>query len=210
VEVGFLVAVVVSVFAIVDPIGMLPFFAALTDDFDAADRQVVLQRAIAVLGTILTVFAIAGRFLFAAFGFTLGAFEIAGGILLFYVAFEMLNGEMTKTRLGDEDRADALQRRDEIAIVPLGIPLLAGPGAISTVMIYIGSAGTNLFDIASVFVAIAVTTATSYAILRYGHGILRRLGRVGAMAITRVLGLLLAAVGVQFVLDGVLAVAPHL
>ena len=107
-----------------------------------------------------------------------------GGILLFFVAFEMLNGEMTKTRLGAEDRADALARRDEISIVPLGIPLLAGPGAISTVMIYIGSAGTNVFDILSVFVAIGVTTAASYVILRYGHGILRRLGRVGAMAIT--------------------------
>lgn len=208
-EVEFLVAVSASVFAIVDPLGMLPFFAALTDGFDTVDRQVVLTRAIAVLGTVLTVFAIAGRFLFAAFGFTLAAFEIAGGLLLFYVAFEMLNGEITRTRLGQEDKADALARRDEISIVPLGIPLLAGPGAISTVMIYIGSAGTNLFDIVSVFVAIAITTALSYAILRYGHGILDRLGRVGAMAITRVLGLLLAAVGVQFVLNGILAAIPH-
>ena len=207
---GFFVAVTVSVFAIVDPLGTLPFFVALTERYDAADRRVIMTRAVVVLGVILTTFALVGRFLFAAFGFTLAAFEIAGGILLFLVAYDMLNGEIAKTRLGPQDQADALARRDEISVVPIGIPLLAGPGAISTVMIYVGSAGTDLIDILATFVAIAVTTAATYVIFRYGHRILRVLGRVGAMAITRVLGLLLAAVGVQFVLDGVIAVAPHL
>ncbi|HEV8050368.1 MAG TPA: MarC family protein [Thermoplasmata archaeon] len=209
-EVGFFVAVVVSVFAIVDPIGTLPFFVTLTDGFSAEDREIVLRRAVLVLGTILTVFAVAGRFLFLAFGFSLAAFEIAGGILLFWVAFEMLNGELTRTRLGDAERADALARRDEISVVPLGVPLLAGPGAISTVMIYEGSAGGDPISILATFVAIAITTAATFVVLRYGQGILRAIGRVGVMALTRVLGLLLAAVGVQFVLDGVLAVVPHL
>src|SRR5580700_2077521 len=209
-EVGFLIAVVVSVFAIVDPIGTLPFFVARTEGFPPADREVVLRRAVLVLGSVLTVFAVAGRFVFSAFGFTLGAFEIAGGILLFWVAFEMLNGELTRTRLGDADRADALSHRDEIAVVPLGVPLLAGPGAMSTVMIYEGSAGGNPISILATFVAIGVTTGATFVVLRYGQGILRALGRVGVMALTRVLGLLLAAVGVQFVLDGVVAVAPHL
>lgn len=209
-EIGFFVAVAVSVFAIVDPIGTLPFFVALTEGFPEADREVVLRRAVSVLGIVLTVFALAGRFVFAAFGFTLGAFEIAGGILLFWVAFEMLNGQVTRTRLGETDRADALARRDEISIVPLGVPLLAGPGAISTVMIYEGSAGSDPFAILATFVAIAVTTVATFVILRFGPRILRSLSRVGVMALTRVLGLLLAAVGVQFVLDGVFAVAPHL
>ncbi|HXQ94350.1 MAG TPA: MarC family protein [Thermoplasmata archaeon] len=209
-EVGFFVAVVVSIFAIVDPIGTLPFFVALTEGFSPADRQIVLQRAVLVLGSILTVFAVAGRFLFLAFGFSLAAFEIAGGILLFWVAFEMLNGELTRTKLGEADRADALARRDEISVVPLGVPLLAGPGAISTVMIYEGSAGGDPLSILATFVAIAITTAATFFVLRYGQGILRAIGRVGVMALTRVLGLLLAAVGVQFVLDGVFAVLPHL
>ncbi|MCI4324388.1 MAG: MarC family protein [Thermoplasmata archaeon] len=209
-EIGFFVAVVVSVFAIVDPIGTLPFFVALTEGFPEADREVVLRRAVAVLATVLTLFAVAGRFVFAAFGFTLGAFEIAGGILLFWVAFEMLNGELTRTRLADADRADALTRRDEVAIVPIGVPLLAGPGAISTVMIYEGSAGSDPLSILATFVAIAITTVATFLTLRYGPAILHYLGRVGVMAMTRVLGLLLAAVGVQFVLDGIFAVAPHL
>ncbi|HKV90262.1 MAG TPA: MarC family protein, partial [Thermoplasmata archaeon] len=169
-EAEFLVAVVVSVFAIVDPIGTLPFFAALTDGFTEEDRRLVLRRSVAVLAAVLTLFAVAGRFLFAAFGFTLAAFEIAGGILLFFVAFDMLNGEIGKTRLGAEDRADALARRDEISVVPIGIPLLAGPGAISTVMIYIGSAGSNPLDIASTFIAIGVASAATYIVFRFGQG----------------------------------------
>ena len=209
-EVEFIAAVSASVFAIVDPIGILPFFTALTEPFSPQDREVILRRSIAVLASVLTLFAVAGRFLFAGFGFTLAAFEIAGGILLFWVAFEMLNGEITRTRLAAGEQADALAKRDEIAVVPLGIPLLAGPGAISTVMIYIGSAGSNFIDIVGVFLAIALTTVASYVILRYGQGILRRLGRLGTLAIARVLGLLLAAVAVQFVLNGIIAVAPQL
>jgi len=130
------VAVFVTVFALVDPIGALPFYVSLTDGFDQADRLIVVRRAVLVLGTILTVFAVVGRFLFAAFGLTLAAFEIAGGVLLFVVAYDMLHGEVTRTKLTTADRAEAEARRDEVAVVPLGIPLLAGPGAISTVMIY--------------------------------------------------------------------------
>ncbi|HEV2165994.1 MAG TPA: MarC family protein [Thermoplasmata archaeon] len=205
-DLAFLAAVVVSVFALVDPLGTLPFFVALTEGMDGADRLVVLERATIVVGTILTVFAIFGRFVFAAFGFTLEAFEIAGGILLFLVAYDMLRGQVANTRLTATDREEAIAHRDEISVVPLGIPLLAGPGAISTVMIYEGYAGSDPIDIAATFIAIAVTTALTYVILRYGQDILRYMGRVGVMALTRVMGLLLAAIAVQFILNGILAV----
>ncbi|HTT73123.1 MAG TPA: MarC family protein [Thermoplasmata archaeon] len=198
-------AIIVTVFAIVDPIGTLPFFVTLTEGFGEADRKVILHRSVFVLGGILGLFALVGRFLFQAFGFTLAAFEIAGGILLFMVAFDMLQGRIGGTRLTPADHDDALQRRDEIAVVPLGIPLLAGPGAISTVMIYEGTAGNDPLIVPATFVAIGITTGLTYLILRFGQPILRRLGRVGLMAMTRVLGLLLAAVGVQFVINGVLA-----
>lgn len=209
-DLGFLLAVVVSVFALVDPFGALPFFVALTEGFDSHDRHAVAGRAVAVLGGVLLGFALVGRFLFEAFGFTLAAFEIAGGALLFVVAFEMLQGETTRSKLTAQDRADALARRDEVAVVPLGIPLLAGPGAISTVMIYEGSAGGDPLNIAATFVAIAIATASSWVILRYGPEILTRMGRPGIMALTRVMGLLLAAVGVQFILNGLLSTFPGL
>jgi multiple antibiotic resistance protein len=202
-------AVFVTVFALVDPFGALPFFVSLTEGFSEADRRIVRRRAIIVLGSILGMFALVGRFLFDAFGLTLAAFEIAGGAILFIVAYDMLHGEVTRTKLTSEDREEAIARRDEIAVVPLGIPLLAGPGAISTVMIYEGSAGGDPFMVAVVFLAIAVTTAATFFILKYGQKIFRYFGKTGIMAMTRVLGLLLAAVGVQFVLNGVFGAFGH-
>jgi len=210
VELAFYAAIIVTVFAIVDPIGTLPFFVTLTEGFSESDRRVIMTRAVLVLGGILTIFALFGRFLFLAFGFSLAAFEIAGGILLFVVAYDMLHGEITRTKLSVEDRQEAIQRRDELSVVPLGIPLLAGPGAISTVMIYEGNSGNDPLSIVATFVAIMITTVATFFILRYGQPILRAMGRVGVMALTRVLGLLLAAVGVQFVLNGFFAIAPHL
>jgi multiple antibiotic resistance protein len=200
-------AIIVTVFALVDPIGGLPFFVALTDGFDRQERQVVLRRAILTLGAVLTTFALVGRFLFLAFGFTLAAFEVAGGILLFLVAYDMLRGEVTRTKLspGAEDR----ERRSEVGIVPLGIPLLAGPGAISTVMIYEGNAGNDPLIIVATFVAIGLVTLLSYLIFRFGQRILQAVGRVGVMAMTRVLGLMLAAVGVQFVAIGIVGLFPN-
>jgi multiple antibiotic resistance protein len=205
-DLAFAGAVIVSVFAIVDPIGTLPFFVALTGGFSESDRRLVGDRAVLVLVVLLTLFALLGRFLFSAFGFTLQAFEIAGGILLFIVGYDMLQGEVARTKLTDRDEADALARRDEISIVPLGIPLLAGPGAISTVMIYEGTAGSNPIELSATFVAIAVSSFATWITFRYGAAILDRLGRVGVMALSRVLGLILAAIGVQFVITGILAV----
>jgi len=204
------VAIVVTVFAIVDPIGALPFYLTLTEGFDAADRVIIVRRAVLVLGSVLTLFALLGRFLFSAFGFSLGAFEIAGGIILFFVAFDMLQGELTRTKVSAQDRAAAIVRRDELSVVPLGIPLLAGPGAISTVMIYEGNAGNDPVVIVAAFVAILITSAATFVTFRLGDRILRKIGRVGVMAMTRVLGLILAAVGVQFVLNGIASVVPHL
>ena len=203
-------AIVVTIFAIVDPVGTLPFFVSLTAGFSSEDRNVILHRCVLVLGGVLTVFALFGRFLFQAFGFTLAAFEIAGGILLFMVAYDMLRGEIARVKLTPQDRDEAIARRDELSVVPLGIPLLAGPGAISTVMIYEGNASNSVPSIAATFVAILVTTVATFFILRYGQPILRAMGRVGIMAMTRVLGLLLAAVGVQFVISGIIGSFPTL
>lgn len=209
-ELAFLAEVMVSVFALVDPIGTLPFYVALTQGFSENERREVVRRAVIVVGSLLTLFAVVGRFLFAAFGFSLGAFEIAGGMILFLVAYDMIRGEMTRTKLNEADRSEALARPDEVAVVPLGIPLLAGPGAISTVMIYEGNAGGDPLAILATFLAVAVTTALTFVILRYGAGILNRVGPVGVGAIARVMGLLLAAVAVQFVLNGLAAVLPTL
>lgn len=202
-ELAFILAATASLFATVDPIGTLPFFVALTEGFEEEDKRVILRRAVATTGTTLAIFLIAGNFLFAAFGFTLYAMEISGGILLFLIAYDMLHGDVGK-KLAPADREEAIRKRDELAIAPLGIPLLAGPGAIATVMVYVGNAQGNLTEIAGLFVAILAVTLVSFAILHFGRGIFRYLGRVGITAIIRVMGLLLGAVAVQFVINGVL------
>jgi len=202
--------IVLSLFAIVDPLGTLPFYVSLTEGFEAADRAVIVRRAVLVMGGVLALFALLGRFLFSVFGLSLAAFEMAGGALLFVVAFDMLHGEVTRVRLTPQDREEAIARRDELSVVPLGIPLLAGPGAISIVMIYEGNAGNDPGVVAATFVAILIIASATFVVLRLGAGIFRSMGRVGVMAMTRVLGLILAAVGVQFVLDGVLRAFGHL
>jgi multiple antibiotic resistance protein len=204
-EIGFFLAVTVSIFAIVDPFGTLPFFVGLTDGFSDVDRAVVLRRAVIVLGATLGLFAIAGRLLFAAFGFTLAAFEIAGGIILFLVAYEMLQGQLARSKLTPRDQDEAIARRDEISVVPLGIPLLAGPGAISTTMIYAATAGSDPIALSSTLIAIAITTGATFVVLTFGQRIFRAMGRLGVTALTRVMGLVLAAVGVQFVINGTVA-----
>ncbi len=201
----FLIAAV-TIFAVVDPVGTLPFFAAFTVGFTPADRRVVLERSVVIFTSILVAFALVGKFLFAAFGFTLAAFEIAGGILLFIVAYDMLRGEIGPTKLTATDRDEAIQRRDEISVFPLAIPLLAGPGAISTVMIYAGSTTAGTVGVLAAVVGALLTGAATFIIFRFGQRILDALGRVGVMALTRVLGLLLAAVAVQFVITGILGV----
>ncbi len=201
----FLIAAV-TIFAVVDPIGTLPFFAAFTIGYAPADRRVVLHRTVLFFTSILVAFALVGKFLFAAFGFTLSAFEIAGGILLFIVAYDMLRGEIGPTKLTATDRDEAIQRRDEISVFPLAIPLLAGPGAISTVMIYAGSPSAGPLGVLAAVTGAVFTGAATFIIFRFGQRILDVLGRVGVMALTRVLGLLLAAVAVQFVITGILGV----
>src|SRR3989449_473357 len=135
VDLAFGATAMASIFAIVDPLGVVPFFSVLTEDLTPAQKQNIISKACLTTTITLGVFAVFGQWIFAAFGFTIPAFKIAGGIVLFGVAFEMLRGERSRTRLTAQEREETLER-DEVAVVPLGIPLLAGPGAITTVMIY--------------------------------------------------------------------------
>jgi multiple antibiotic resistance protein len=198
----FFLATTASLFVVVDPVGTVPFFVALTRGYDEADRRAILLRAILTVAGVLSVFVIAGKWLFQAYGFTLSAVQISGGILLFYMAFQMLYGEVG-TKISAADREEAIARRDELAIAPLGIPLLAGPGSIATVMIYEGAAGGSLLAQGAVFLAVLLISLLSFVTLYFGQRIFGYLGRVGITAIVRIMGLLLAAVAVQFVINGI-------
>src|SRR6266567_211397 len=206
VDLAFGATAMASIFAIVDPLGVVPFFSVLTEGMTPVEKQDIVSKACLTATITLGVFAIFGQWIFAAFGFTIPAFKIAGGILLFGVALEMLHGERSRSRLTPQEREETLER-EEVAVVPLGIPLLAGPGAITTVMIYmahpVGDTADKLFVFAGILVAVLVT----YFLLHNADRIFRRLGRTGTRAIGRVMGLLLAAIAVQFLIDGIVAAA---
>jgi multiple antibiotic resistance protein len=192
-----------TLFVILDPIGMLPFFISLTQGFNAADRDYVIQRSTVFAFLLLFLFALLGRYLFVLLHFTIYSFEIAGGVLLFAISFNMLFGESPSSKLTPMDQETLLSRREEIGIVPLGMPLLAGPGAISSVVIYAQASEGSLPDSLTLYAAIFLVVLLSYVVLRLGVRILDRVGRVGVIAISRVFGLLLAAIAVQFVINGV-------
>ena len=207
VDVAFAATAVASIFAVVDPIGVTPFFTLLTEDMTPEQKRRVIVRTCIVCGSTLTFFALFGQWIFTAFGFTLPAFRIAGGILLFGVAFEMLHGERSRSRLTDKEREETLERADEVAVVPLGIPLLAGPGAITTVMIYMSRPTADVLDKMFVFAGILVSVLVAFLLLHYADRIFRRIGRTGVRALGRIMGLLLAAIAIQFIIDGAIGAA---
>jgi multiple antibiotic resistance protein len=203
VDVAFAATAMASIFAIVDPLGVVPFFSVLTEDMDSAQKRDVISKSCLVATFTLGIFAVFGQGIFAAFGFTIPAFEIAGGLLLFGVAFEMLNGERPRTKMTESERTETLERED-VGVIPLGIPLLAGPGAITTVMIYMSTPVSDPLDKMFIFAGILVAILTTFFLMHYADRIFRRIGRTGTKALGRIMGLLLAAIAIQFIINGVI------
>ena len=188
-----------SVFVIVDPFAVVPIYIAMTDRFSAAAlRRIRIKASVAAAG-ILVVFALTGMTVFNVFGITIPAFQISGGILLFKFSLEQLTA--TRTRVKEEEKDEGLVRED-ISIFPLATPLLAGPGAISTVVLQSSKAESHLQTIGLV-VAIVSALAVCSLVLRSAPYLYRILGKTGLNLITRLMGLILAAVAVQFILNGV-------
>jgi multiple antibiotic resistance protein len=189
-----------AIFFVVDPMGVIPIFVAMTrDDSEEKKADMAYRASVAAFG-ILTSFAIAGTFIFKVLGVTLGAFKVAGGILLLITSVEMLRATQTRTRMTPEE-GNAGAEREDIAIFPLAIPLLAGPGSIATVTALMGRAGKIIYAI-PVVLSIAVTCVASYAMLRAAGRIAHLLGVTGLSVMNRVIGLIIGAIAVQFIFDG--------
>jgi multiple antibiotic resistance protein len=197
-----------AVFFVVDPMGAVPVFVAMTQRDSDAKREQMARRASITAFVILTLFAVAGTVIFRLLGVTLGAFKVAGGILLLLTSIEMLRAQQVRTRIIPEEQQEGTDK-DDVAIFPLAIPLLAGPGAIATVTALMGRAGRTLFMV-PVVLSIAVTCVASYAMLRAASQISRLLGVTGLNVMNRVIGLIIGAIAVQFVFDGLKDTFPRL
>jgi len=208
VDYAFGVAVILSLVAIIDPPGVIAPFLVLTEGFTPQEKRQVVTKSCVVAAVTLAVFAVFGQWIFAVFNFTIPAFKIAGGILLFATAFQMTQGQRTsRTRITERGREEEVEA---LGVVPLGIPLLAGPGAITTVLVYMTKETGDPLDKMFVFVGILAAVLITFVLLNSADRVFRRVGRTGTIAFGRIMGIVLAAVGVQFVLDGILQVVSGL
>ncbi|MBZ4419984.1 MarC family protein [Myxococcus sp. RHSTA-1-4] len=189
-----------AVFFVVDPIGVVPLFLAMTAGDSQEKMRRTAMRACLVACGMMLFFALFGGVIFKVFGVSLGAFRVAGGILLLITALDMLRARPSETRTTPTEEQEGVVKED-VAIVPLAIPLLSGPGAIATAMVLMAKGKTLTFAI-PVLAAIVLTFLASYFILRASGMIQRVLRQSGVAIVERVMGLILAAIAVQFIADG--------
>jgi len=190
-----------SLLFIVDPVAVIPTYLVITQGSSVEARRRTALRACIAAGLLMTVFGVAGNAIFHVFGITLPAFRIAGGFILWLVALDMLRGERT-TQESTEEIVEG-QEKEDVALTPLAMPMLAGPGAISTVMVLAGQA-RGVPGYVAVYGSIWLTATICWLTLRAGDRLVTILGQTGIRVMTRIMGLLLAAVATQFIITGAL------
>jgi multiple antibiotic resistance protein len=198
--VRFSVLALSSIFFLVDPFAALPTFLAVTAGADAQRRRKMAWKASVTAMVVLSAFAVAGQYIFRMFGITLPAFEIAGGVILLLIGLDMLEAKRSLTQESHEEAAEAALKEDA-GIVPLGIPMLAGPGAITSVMVLVGQAQTK-WQMVAILASIFITAAICYLVLGNSDRVARALGETGVRILVRIMGLLLVALAVQYFVNG--------
>jgi multiple antibiotic resistance protein len=198
--VRFSLLAVSSIFFLVDPFAAIPSFLAITNGVDPARRSRMARKGALTCFIVLTTFAFAGRLIFRMFGITLPAFEIAGGLILLLIGLDMLEAKRSPTQEATGDTEEAASKEDA-GIVPLGIPMLAGPGAISSVMVLVGQVNTA-WQMTAIVGCIAFTALVSYWVLAGAGRVRTFMGETGIRILVRIMGLLLVALAMQFFVNG--------
>lgn len=194
---SFALLAITSVVAVVEPGSNVAIYLSLTEGMSKEEKQRIVRKAMRIAFVVLAFFAIAGQLVFSFFNITISAFEIAGGLLLVDVALRMLHPRK------DEYTSEELE---DVAIVPLAFPLTAGPGSITTVMLLMSQA-SGLIEWLFVFVAIFVSVLLSYIGMTYADRLVNRLGTEGLRVVTRIMAIVVLAIAVQFMINGVMDVA---
>ncbi|MFB3766346.1 MAG: MarC family protein [Methanotrichaceae archaeon] len=189
-----------SIFVIVNPIEATMVFISLTAGLKTEEKRKIYRHTTIVAFEIAFIFAVGGDLVLRFFGITVDSLRVAGGILLFLVAMDMLRGGRQQKKVTEAEMRDA-NTREDISVFPLAMPLLTGPGAITTVVVLMGAAAT-IPEKAMVLLAIVLTFGLAYYILKFSELIDRALGITGIMVLTRILGLILGAIAVNFVATG--------
>lgn len=198
----FALLTLTSIFFLVDPFAVIPLFLAVTSDVPVAERIRIARKAALTCAIVLCGFALAGSLIFKLFGITLPAFKIAGGIILLQIGVDMLQAKQSGQRSTPEETQEGSAKEDA-SIIPLGMPMLAGPGAISTVMVLIGESHT-MWRRGVVYTAILVTSFVAFLVLAAAGRVRRYMGETGIRILMRLMGLLLVALAVQFIANGLI------
>jgi multiple antibiotic resistance protein len=199
--VSFALVTFSAIFFVVDPLALVPTFLSMTAGDSVEKKHRMAKKAGLATAVTLLIFAGAGGVIFEVFGITLGAFRVAGGVLLFLLALDMMRATPSKVRQTEAEEREGAEK-DDVAIVPLTIPMLAGPGAIATTMVCVSNAKGRLVEQLVVGAVVVVTGLLTWLILRSALLVEKRLGTTGLNVLTRVMGLIVAAVAVQFVVAG--------
>ncbi|MFN3853485.1 MAG: MarC family protein [Phreatobacter sp.] len=203
--VEFITGALVTMFVIVEPVALVPIFLAVTQGFSADQRRQVAWRACLIAFLILAACAFVGDWLLRKLGISLPAFRIAGGLLVFWIAFEMVFGLRANRKSETAREAIGKEHIVNVAAFPMAIPLLAGPGAITATLLLAGQASAQPVMMAALIGVLAVVILVSWVCLSLAETVDRLLGTLGNAVVSRLLGIILAALAVQFVLDGVRA-----
>jgi multiple antibiotic resistance protein len=200
--VRFSVLALSSIFFLVDPFAAIPSFLAITEMADPPRRKRMARKGALTCFIVLTSFALGGQLIFRMFGITLPAFEVAGGLILLLIGLDMLQAKRSATQEATGETEEASHKEDA-GIVPLGIPMLAGPGAISSVMVLVGQVPSLWhWEMGAILGSIGLTSLVSYWVLAGADGVRRVMGETGIRILVRIMGLLLVALAMQFFVNG--------
>ena len=189
-----------SIFFLVDPFAALPTFLAITEGADEVRRRRIAFKGSLTALIVLGSFALAGEEIFRIFGISLPAFELAGGVVLLLIGLDMLEAKRSATQETAGDTVAAAQKEDA-GIVPLGVPMLAGPGAITSVMVLVGQAQTH-WQMVAILVSILITATACYFVLGHSNRVVQLIGDTGIRILVRIMGLLLVALAAQYFVNG--------
>jgi multiple antibiotic resistance protein len=193
----------ITLLVIIDPIGIAAIFVSLTLGGDDAYKRRMAVRGTVIAMAVLLAFALAGEYLFRALGITLPAFRIAGGALLFLLAIDMVLVRRTGLRSTTLSEDREAGHKEDISVFPLAIPLIAGPGALTSVLLLLGRAEHDLVLQGAVVAVLLAVLSLTLVVLLFAAHVMKYLGVTGVNVVGRVLGIILAALAVQFILDGI-------
>jgi len=201
IELQYLLLCLSTLFALVNPLGITPIFVAMTEKYSQEDQIKIAKKGVITGTLVLLVFTFLGSIIFQLYGITIEAFQIMGGIIFFRSGLRMLDAKVGRSRTTESEREE-FKESDEIAISPIGIPLITGPGAITGVLILTGKMPTDL-SFGVLLASVLITMSIFYVILRAGNHLGKKIGLTGMRVIERMMGLILMVIAVQFVINGV-------